>query len=106
LDFQYLERSEKSLETLASRFMESIKKKKADIIDISWLSQVLKVQRRRIYDITNVLEGIGVLSKNGKNRIKWVFDHISDNDLEVLTPKVDVELKIPDETCQTPIGTS
>ena len=32
----------------------------------------LKVQKRRIYDITNVLEGIGYVEKMQKNTIKWV----------------------------------
>jgi len=31
----------------------------------------LKVQKRRIYDITNVLEGIGLIEKCDKNKIKW-----------------------------------
>jgi hypothetical protein len=97
MDFQYLERSEKSLETLAARFMDSINKKKNECIDISWLSQVLKVQRRRIYDITNVLEGIGVLSKSGKNKIKWIYDHIDDEELEVLTPKINVDFNLPQD---------
>jgi len=34
-------------------------------------SSVLEVQKRRIYDITNVLEGVGLLSKTSKNNIKW-----------------------------------
>lgn len=28
-------------------------------------------QKRRIYDITNVLEGIGLIEKRNKNCIKW-----------------------------------
>jgi hypothetical protein len=32
---------------------------------------VLNVQKRRIYDITNVLEGIGLISKECKNNIRW-----------------------------------
>ena len=28
-------------------------------------------QKRRIYDITNVLEGIGLIEKNSKNLIRW-----------------------------------
>ena len=28
-------------------------------------------QKRRIYDITNVLEGIGLIEKETKNTIKW-----------------------------------
>ena len=31
----------------------------------------LKVQKRRIYDITNVLEGIGLIDKTHKNKIQW-----------------------------------
>lgn len=30
-----------------------------------------QVQKRRIYDITNVLEGIGLIEKKLKNRIRW-----------------------------------
>lgn len=33
--------------------------------------EVLNVQKRRIYDITNVLEGIGLIQKEYKNNIKW-----------------------------------
>mmetsp|Transcript_12852 Transcript_12852/g.18354 ORF Transcript_12852/g.18354 Transcript_12852/m.18354 type:complete len:309 (-) Transcript_12852:111-1037(-) len=31
----------------------------------------LKVQKRRIYDITNVLEGIGLIKKQSKNVVAW-----------------------------------
>jgi len=30
-------------------------------------------QKRRIYDITNVLEGIGLIEKESKNSIRWKF---------------------------------
>lgn len=33
----------------------------------------LQVQKRRIYDITNVLEGIGLIEKKLKNRIQWKY---------------------------------
>lgn len=33
-----------------------------------------QVQKRRIYDITNVLEGIGLIEKNLKNRIQWKYE--------------------------------
>lgn len=29
------------------------------------------MQKRRIYDITNVLEGIGLIEKTIKNKIRW-----------------------------------
>ena len=31
----------------------------------------IQVQKRRIYDITNVLEGIGLIEKKLKNNIQW-----------------------------------
>eukprot|EP01125_Pyxidicula_operculata_P019278 TRINITY_DN697_c0_g1_i3.p1 TRINITY_DN697_c0_g1~~TRINITY_DN697_c0_g1_i3.p1 ORF type:complete len:349 (+),score=116.12 TRINITY_DN697_c0_g1_i3:546-1592(+) len=31
----------------------------------------MNVQKRRIYDITNVLEGIGLIKKTSKNKIQW-----------------------------------
>ena len=31
----------------------------------------LAVQKRRIYDITNVLEGMGLIQKYKKNKIRW-----------------------------------
>ena len=34
-------------------------------------SCTLQVQKRRIYDITNVLEGIGLIEKKLKNNIQW-----------------------------------
>jgi len=38
----------------------------------------LKVQKRRIYDITNVLEGIGLIEKIEKNKIRWKAGNIDD----------------------------
>lgn len=34
---------------------------------------MLAVQKRRLYDITNVLEGIDMIEKLGKNSIRWKF---------------------------------
>lgn len=33
-------------------------------------------QKRRIYDITNVLEGVGLIEKKNKNIIQWRFEYI------------------------------
>lgn len=41
-------------------------------LNLNDASTILQVQKRRIYDITNVLEGVGLLSKTFKNKIKWV----------------------------------
>ena len=40
-------------------------------LDLNEVALTLKVQKRRIYDITNVLEGVGLISKASKNHIRW-----------------------------------
>lgn len=41
------------------------------IINLNEAAVVLEVPKRRIYDITNVLEGIDLVEKSGKNSCKW-----------------------------------
>lgn len=40
-------------------------------LDLNEAASRLDVQKRRIYDITNVLEGIGLIEKRSKNNIAW-----------------------------------
>jgi transcription factor E2F3 len=40
-------------------------------IDLNDAAVQLSVQKRRIYDITNVLEGVGLIEKRSKNVIAW-----------------------------------
>lgn len=50
-------------------------------VDLNDAAGQLNVQKRRIYDITNVLEGIGLIEKTIKNKIRWRSGDI--NDLEI-----------------------
>jgi len=45
------------------------------VLDLNKAAKELGVQKRRIYDITNVLEGIGLLDKKSKNNIQWRFTY-------------------------------
>lgn len=40
-------------------------------MDMNEAAAILGVPKRRIYDITNVLEGVGVLEKRSKNTVAW-----------------------------------
>lgn len=51
--------------------MDLLKESPEGVVDLNACSQKLQVQKRRIYDITNVLEGIGILEKKSKNQIQW-----------------------------------
>jgi hypothetical protein len=44
---------------------------KVNIFNHLQASESLSVQKRRIYDITNVLEGIGLVEKKSKNMVHW-----------------------------------
>lgn len=43
------------------------------VIDLNALSKTLKVPKRRLYDVTNVLEGISLARKKSKNQFEWLW---------------------------------
>lgn len=65
-------RQQRSLSHLTEQFIKYLQEKPAGMVDLNQCAEELKVtQKRRIYDITNVLEGIGLISKKNKNVIYW-----------------------------------
>lgn len=65
-------RFEKSLGLLTTRFVTLLQEAEDGILDLKLAADALNVkQKRRIYDITNVLEGIGLIEKKNKNCIQW-----------------------------------
>ncbi|XP_075089791.1 transcription factor E2FA [Nicotiana tabacum] len=64
-------RYDSSLGLLTKKFINLIKHAEDGMLDLNQAADTLEVQKRRIYDITNVLEGIGLIEKKLKNRIQW-----------------------------------
>lgn len=64
-------RYDSSLGLLTKKFINLIKRAEDGVLDLNKAAETLEVQKRRIYDITNVLEGIGLIEKKLKNRIQW-----------------------------------
>ncbi|KAL0325856.1 UNVERIFIED_CONTAM: Transcription factor E2FC [Sesamum radiatum] len=64
-------RYDSSLGLLTKKFIKLIQEAKDATLDLNRTADVLEVQKRRIYDITNVLEGIGLIEKTTKNHIRW-----------------------------------
>ncbi|CAN6241817.1 unnamed protein product [Urochloa humidicola] len=64
-------RFDSSLALLTKRFIDLLKQAQDGILDLNSTADKLDVKKRRIYDITNVLEGIGLIEKRSKNRICW-----------------------------------
>ncbi|XP_071379413.1 transcription factor E2F1-like [Centroberyx affinis] len=69
-------RYDTSLNLTTKRFLHLLSQSPDGVVDLNWASQVLDVQKRRIYDITNVLEGIQLISKKSKNNIQWLGNRI------------------------------
>ena len=70
-------RKDKSLGVLCANFMRRYSKIKTELpnttpeVTIDEASQSLMVERRRIYDIINILEAIEVVTRKGKNTYHW-----------------------------------
>ncbi|KRX80137.1 Transcription factor E2F4 [Trichinella nativa] len=65
-------RAEKSLGLLTQKFLKVLQEAKDGVVDLNVAADRLKVkQKRRIYDITNVLEGVGLIEKKSKNSVQW-----------------------------------
>lgn len=64
-------RKENGLVELTKRFIDLLKLAKDQTLDLNIAVEQLGVQKRRIYDITNVLEGIELIFKTSKNHIRW-----------------------------------
>ena len=54
------------------RFIQLMHESEKGILDLNYAAHVLNVQKRRIYDITNVLEGIKLIEKRSKNNVQWL----------------------------------
>jgi len=64
-------RYDSSLGLLTKKFVALIQGAPEGVLDLNQAATALGVQKRRIYDITNVLEGIGLIEKRSKNNIQW-----------------------------------
>ncbi|GJJ69751.1 hypothetical protein EMPS_02099 [Entomortierella parvispora] len=63
-------RAERSLGQLTKQFIRLLKEEKGTL-DLNNTADKLNVQKRRIYDITHVLEGIDLIEKFKKNNVRW-----------------------------------
>ncbi|CAL5370008.1 unnamed protein product [Camellia sinensis] len=67
----YYSRKEKSLGVLCTNFLKLYNRDGVESIGLDDAANQLGVERRRIYDIVNILESVGVLSRKAKNQYFW-----------------------------------
>lgn len=85
-------RNESSLSVLTNKFIRMLEESRDGTVDLNDAVGLLAVQKRRIYDITNVLEGIGYIKKFKKNKIRLVDQQNEsglDDEIASLTAAVD-----------------
>ncbi|XP_066572336.1 transcription factor E2F6 [Amia ocellicauda] len=70
-------RCDVSLVYLTKKFMELIQVAPDGILDLNNVARTLGVRKRRVYDITNVLDGIQLIQKRSKNQIQWVGSNLN-----------------------------
>ncbi|KAK3870684.1 hypothetical protein Pcinc_024106 [Petrolisthes cinctipes] len=70
-------RYDTSLGLLTKRFVNLLQRAPDGTVDLNKASDSLEVQKRRIYDITNVLEGIGLVNKKSKNNVQWIPSRVN-----------------------------
>ncbi|XP_047240802.1 transcription factor E2F3 isoform X2 [Girardinichthys multiradiatus] len=70
------------------------------VLDLNVVSSELSVSKRRLYDITNVLEGIKLIKKTYKNHIQWLGSPLDDGVTGGLKALIEEEKKL-DELIQS-----
>lgn len=86
-------RAEKSLGLLTRRFLQLLQSARGGIVDLNTAAEDLNVkQKRRIYDITNVLEGVGLIEKKSKNIIHWKGGELRKSGSKELKPEEEEHL--------------
>ncbi|XP_061531200.1 transcription factor E2F3-like isoform X2 [Phycodurus eques] len=65
-------RYDTSLGLLTKKFVDLLAQSVDGVLDLNLAAETLQVQKRRLYDITNVLEGIHLIKKKSKNNIQWM----------------------------------
>ncbi|CAD5233552.1 unnamed protein product [Bursaphelenchus xylophilus] len=84
-------RQDSSLLRLTRKFLDLRPESEPCVLNLNEAAEKLGVQKRRLYDITNVLEGIDMIEKMGKNsiRFKSQTDMSHTQDLHDLKKEID-----------------
>lgn len=69
----HLDRS-KTLSNLTKLSIELIMNTKNKSMNLNEMAKILNVQKRRIYDVVNILQGIGKMRRIGVNEVQLIED--------------------------------
>lgn len=66
-------RYDTSLCLVTRRLSEMLQSSSDRVVDLNAVAKALSVPKRRLYDVSNVLEGIALARKTSKNHIEWLW---------------------------------
>ncbi|AWP04871.1 hypothetical protein SMAX5B_016222 [Scophthalmus maximus] len=93
-------RYDTSLTFLTRRFAELVNHSTDGVFDLNLIALQLNAPKRRVYDVTNVLEGIKLIKKKSKNNIEWLGGPVTVEQTQELCPLIGAEKKL-DELIQS-----
>lgn len=77
-------RIDSSLNVITKKFVDLLKDAPGMELDLNYAASLLEIHKRRLYDITNVLEGVGCIKKKSKNNVQYLGDSFAKLNLEGL----------------------
>nr|XP_019954354.1 PREDICTED: transcription factor E2F5-like [Paralichthys olivaceus]XP_019954355.1 PREDICTED: transcription factor E2F5-like [Paralichthys olivaceus] len=87
----------KSLHVLTTKFVELMQQSEGGLLDLRDAIGLMAIgQKRRIYDIINVLEGIGLIRRMSKRIVKWIGTMPEQNDLQLNHRLTQLKLEVRD----------
>ncbi|KAL7381328.1 hypothetical protein ABVT39_004122 [Epinephelus coioides] len=89
-----------SLGFLTQRFTELLSRTTDGVLDLNIVARELCTSKRRVYDVTNVLEGIKLIKKKSKNMVEWLGGEVNAHMDEELRALVEEERRL-DELIQS-----
>ncbi|KAI3357993.1 hypothetical protein L3Q82_003018 [Scortum barcoo] len=88
-------RYDTSLGFLTRRFAELLRRSADGVLDLNLVAQELNAPKRRVYDVTNVLEGIQLIKKKSKNNIEWLIPSLKEQTVIVIKAPAETKLEVP-----------
>ncbi|XP_077599511.1 transcription factor E2F6-like [Stigmatopora nigra] len=88
------QRIDTSLVFLTRQFLKLLHQSKDGILDLNIVSYQLKTPKRRIYDITNVLEGIRLIKKKYKSHVQWLGQCLNEDLNQMILELTEEENKL------------
>ncbi|KAF3321820.1 Transcription factor E2FB -like protein [Carex littledalei] len=86
-------RFDSSLVRVTKKFLELFDKAPDSSLDLNKAAETLEVPKRRLYDITGVLEGIGLIEKKHKNAICWKIQEEPNSELNASVARLKASIE-------------